>query len=277
MGIIKVAFRLKIMYIIIRLLLEGDIVETYSGFAQVYDMFMDNVPYDEWCEYLHGLLCENGVASGLVLDLGCGTGNVTERLASYGYDMIGIDNSDEMLNIALDKSEQSDHDILYLHQDMREFELYGTVRAIVSICDSINYITDPEDLLSVFQLANNYLDAGGVFIFDLNTIYKYENIGDTTIAENRDNSSFIWENSYYGDERINEYELTLFVREDGEKYDKYVENHIQRAYTVKEISDIIHQAGMELVAVYDAFTKKPPNEKSERIYVIAKEQGKKHI
>ena len=152
-------------------------MEAYSEFAGVYDMFMDNIPYREWGEYLIDLLKEYGICDGLLLDLGCGTGTMTELLAEAGYDMIGVDNSDEMLNIAISKRERSGHDILYLNQDMREFELYGTVRAIVSICDSINYITEEKYLLQVFRLVNNYLDMGGLFVFDLNTEYKYRQIG----------------------------------------------------------------------------------------------------
>ena len=188
--------------------------------------------------------------------------------------MIGVDNSEEMLNIALEKREQSGNDILYLNQDMREFELYGTVRAVVSICDSVNYILEEDDLLEVFKLVNNYLDINGVFIFDLNTIHKYEMIGDEVIAENRDEGSFIWENSFYTEENINEYNLTLFIKDEDGKYDKYEENHLQRAYTTDEIKTLINKAGMEFVAAYDAFTKEPVKEDSERIYVIAREHGK---
>ena len=101
--------------------------------------------------------------------------------------MIGVDNSGEMLAEAMEKRVESGHDILYLLQDMQEFELYGTVRAIVSVCDSLNYITEREELLQVFRLVNNYLDPEGLFLFDMNTIHKYRDIlGDTTIAENRD-------------------------------------------------------------------------------------------
>lgn len=250
-------------------------METYSDFARVYDLFMDNVPYEEWAEYICSLLNENGVNDGLVLDLGCGTGSLTEILAEKGYDMIGIDNSDDMLNIAIEKREKSGNDILYLNQDMREFELYGTVRAVVSICDSINYITEEEELLEVFKLVNNYLDIGGVFIFDLNTIYKYENIGDETIAENREEGSFIWENTYYPEECINEYDLTLFIKNENKTYSKFVENHIQRAYELKTVRDLIEKSGLEFVAAYDAFTKEPVNDESERIYIVAKEKEKR--
>ena len=144
-------------------------MEAYSSFAEVYDIFQDNVPYEEWCSYVTGLLREQGVERGLVLDLGCGTGSLTGLLAEAGYDMIGIDNSGEMLQMAMDKRAASGQDILYLLQDMREFELYGTVRAVVSICDSMNYMMEYRDLVQVFRLVNNYLDPRGVFIFDLNT------------------------------------------------------------------------------------------------------------
>lgn len=252
-------------------------MEAYTSFAVVYDTFMDNVPYEEWGEYLHGLLLEYGVEDGLVLDLGCGTGTMTEILASKGYDMTGVDFSEEMLDIAMQKRTKSGHDILYLMQDMREFELYGTVKAIVSICDSMNYITEDEDLLEVFKLVNNYLDPEGVFIFDLNTVYKYEKIlGEQTIAENREDASFIWDNYYDEEEQINEYDLALFIPEgkDG-LYRKYEEVHYQRAYELELVKELLEKAGMEFVTAYDAFTKNPVNEKSERIYVIAREHGKK--
>ena len=206
-------------------------MEAYTSFAAVYDTFMDNIPYEEWEKYLKSLLYEYGVREGLVLELGCGTGNMTEILAQSGYDMIGVDNAEEMLEIAIEKRMKSGLDILYLQQDMREFELYGTVKAIVSVCDSVNYILEEEELEEVFRLVNNYLDPGGVFIFDFNTVYKYREIlGDQTIAENREECSFIWDNYYYEEERINEYELSLFIREgDSELYRKYQETDFQKA------------------------------------------------
>lgn len=250
-------------------------MEAYTSFARVYDTFMDNIPYEEWCDYLTGLLREYQVDDGLILDLGCGTGSMTELLSEKGYDMIGADNSEEMLEIAMEKRVESGHDILYLLQDMRAFELYGTVRAVVSVCDSINYITEPEELLDVFSLVNNYLDPGGVFIFDFNTLYKYQEVlGDRTIAENREECSFIWDNYYYEDERINEYELSLFIREENDLYRKYEETHYQRAYTLEEMVSLVKRSGLEFVAAYDAFTREVPSEQSERIYIIARENGK---
>ncbi len=252
-------------------------MDIYAGFADSYDLFMENVPYDEWSKYLVGILKKNGIEDGLVLELGCGTGNITERLASAGYDMIGIDCSDDMLNVALDKKYDSGYDILYLNQDMREFELYGTVRAIVSICDSMNYILKEEELVQVFKLVNNYLDPEGLFVFDMNTIAKYEAIGDTVIAENREDASFIWENTYFADTNINQYDLTIFAKGYDGRYDKYEETHQQRAYTVDKIKELIEKAGMEFVAVYAALTDEEPSEDCERVYILAREHGKKII
>ena len=127
--------------------------------------------------------------------------------------MIGIDASPEMLEAATEKKLVSGHDILYLLQDVRSFELYGTVKAIISVCDSLNYVTDPAELLQVFRLVNNYLDPDGIFLFDMNTPVRYASIGDDTIAENREEGSFIWENQYDPDSQINEYLLTLFLPE----------------------------------------------------------------
>lgn len=221
-------------------------MEAYTSFARVYDTFMDNVPYGEWCEYVAGLLEAYEIRDGLVLDLGCGTGSLTELLAEKGYDMIGADCSEDMLEIAGEKKEKSGYDILYLLQDMRKFELYGTVRAVVSICDSMNYIMSEEELLQVFRLVNNYLDPEGIFIFDMNTIYKYrELLGDATIAENREACSFIWENSWYEEERVNEYDLTIFEKEESGLFRKYTETHFQRAYEIKTVKRLIQEAGME--------------------------------
>ena len=215
-------------------------MEAYTGFAEVYDLFMDNIPYEEWGTYVKGLLKEYGVDEGLVLELGCGTGTMTEILASAGYDMIGIDQSEEMLEEALEKKQESGHEILYLCQDMREFELYGTVRAIICICDSMNYILEEE-----------------------------------TIAENREEGSFIWENYYDEESMINEYDLTLFVKEPSGLYRKEEENHFQRAYSLETIRELVKKSGLKLLHIYDAFTHEPAREDSERVYVICQRPEEK--
>ena len=196
-------------------------MNAYTTFAQVYDLFMDNVPYEEWSEYLLSVLKEYGIHSGVICDLGCGTGKMTRLLAKAGYDMIGVDLSEDMLAIA---SEQNEEGILYLCQDMCELELYGTAKAMVSVCDSINYLLEEDEIVWTLQSVNRYLEPGGIFIFDFNTVYKYETVlGDTTICENREEGSFIWENYYDKEEQINEYDLTLFIREEEQLYRKFEE------------------------------------------------------
>ena len=286
-------------------------MEAYTDFAQVYDTFMDDTPYEEWCDYLvelmekhrkdscpaetslktatggsigedcdtdvtkHNLVQEHNLTQerNTILDLGCGTGTLTELLAQKGYDMIGIDNAQEMLQIAMDKRNRSGLDILYLLQDMRSFELYGTVGAVVSICDSINYLLEDDDVVKTFRLVNNYLFPEGLFIFDFNTIYKYEVvIGDTTIAENREQCSFIWDNYYHEEQQVNEYDLTVFVREDetADIYRRFQETHYQRGYCLEQMQDYLRQAGLVFVEAVDADTHGQVTDTSERIYVVAR-------
>lgn len=211
-----------------------------------------------------------------MLDLGCGTGNMTELLAKEGYDMIGVDNSEDMLEIASEKRAESGLNILYLLQDMREFELYGTVKAVVSICDSINYILEEDDLREVFSLVNNYLDPKGMFIFDLNTKYKYEQMVRLRLrktAKRQASSGII---TMTRRKRSTNMSLAIFIPEgeDSDLYRKFEEVHYQRAYDLATIRRLLEEAGMEFVTAYDAFTKDAPRPESERIYVVAREKGK---
>lgn len=250
-------------------------MEVYESFARVYDELMDEVPYEEWADFIRQKLGEYAIKEGLMLELGCGTGKMMELMGDAGFDMIGVDSSMEMLQIAQEKSQEGNKDFLYLWQDMREFELYGTVRAVISICDSINYITNPEELTQVFRLVNNYLDPGGIFLFDFNTEYKYrELMGETVIAEDREDVSFIWYNSYDEAEHFNEIDLRVFVREEDGRYRKFEEEHLQRGYTLSEIKQMLHEAGMEFLAAYDGYTGRSADEKSERIVVTAREYQK---
>lgn len=261
----------------------------YRDFAYVYDELMDATPYEEWCAFLAKLIEKYGVSKpernaedvldserNLVVDLGCGTGTLTELLYEKGYDCIGIDNSESMLDIAMEKRAESGSEILYLLQDMRELELYSTVGTVVSVCDSVNYILEEEELLQVFSLVNNYLYPGGIFIFDFNTDYKYrEIIGDTTIAENREDCSFIWENYYDPEEGLNEYDVTIFVQEEGDTFRRFTETHVQKGYTVEQMKRLVEQAGMGIVEILDADTHQAVSEISERVYIVAREQCKK--
>lgn len=259
-------------------------MDAYSDFAYVYDELMDETPYELWCERVIRSIEAYGISKpvrdaedsleserNLVLDLGCGTGTFTEMLYEAGYDMIGIDASEDMLQVAMEKRMESGSGILYLHQDMRELELYSTVGTVVSVCDSINYLLEKADVEKTFSLIHNYLYPGGIFIFDFNTDYKYrEVIGDTTIAENREDCSFIWENSYDADKKINEYDLTIFVQEEEDIFRRFNETHFQRGYDLTEIQELLEKAGFEVIETKDSDRFEDVNEQSERIYVVAR-------
>ncbi|MBP5281832.1 MAG: methyltransferase domain-containing protein [Lachnospiraceae bacterium] len=277
--------------------------EAYSDFAEIYDELMDATPYEEWRDRILRLIREYGVSkpvrgseeSGaetkhegaseeeilnserdLVVDLGCGTGTLTEMLYDAGYDMIGIDASDAMLAKAMEKREESGDAILYLQQDMRELSLYSTVGTVISACDCVNYVLEEDELLEVFSLVENYLYPGGIFIFDFNTGYKYrEIIGDSVIAENREDCSFIWENFYDEESRINEYDLTMFLRREGELFERVTETHFQKGYEPSEIRSLLEKAGLEVLLMRDADEDGEVSEESQRVYVVAREHKKK--
>ena len=245
-------------------------MEAYTGFAYVYDEYMDNIPYEEWGEYMMTLLKENGVSDGMsVLELGCGTGTVTRMLSKSGYDCVGLDMSEDMLSIASDKTFEEDLHIIYTCQDMRDFEVPYSMDAMISIGDSMNYITCVDDLENVFSCVRENLKENGVFIFDLKTIHFFRDIlADNTYAQNRDDSAFIWDNYYDEEERNNEYELAVFVKNDDGTFDRCEEQHYQHGFTIEEVTGAARKAGLNVKSIYNAFTKDAPDESSERLYFI---------
>ena len=247
-------------------------MEAYTGFATVYDRYMDNIPYDDWAQNIKVLFEKYNMPMEIVCDLGCGTGQMTRRLKEMGYDMIGIDVSYDMLMEAM--SQEDSDGILYLCQDMRSFELYGTVGAVISLCDSMNYLADTDELLQVCKLANNYLDPKGLFIFDMKTDSYYKKLGTSTIAENREEGSFIWENEYNPDARDNYYYLTIYEENEEGTFDRFEEEHMQHAFTVDEVKAAIKESGLELLQVLDVSTMAAPTEDSDRLYFIAREVTK---
>lgn len=249
-------------------------MNTYDSFARVYDAFMEDVPYEKWCGMIVEELRLAHIDDGLVLDLGCGTGTLTRMLAAAGYDMIGVDGSQEMLMEAREKEGESD--ILYLCQDIRAFELYGTVRAVVSTCDTMNYLLTPEDFMQTVRLVNNYLDPGGLFLFDLNTLYRFrEQMGDATFAQSGEDAAYIWENYFDADSGRNEYDLTLFLQREDGLFERYVEVHEEQGYTPQEVERFLEEGGMEFVRMFDAQSGGAPTETSEKIFFVAREKGKK--
>ena len=244
-------------------------MDAYTSFASVYDLFMDNVPYEEWCAFLCKILAQHGITDGPILDLGCGTGKMTRLMSEQGYDMTGIDNAAEMLQIAA--MEPGEVPILYLLQDMQDLELDGCVRAVYSVCDCVNYVLDEEELQQAFSRVHEYLEEDGAFIFDVNTSYKYTKLlAENTFAESRDEGSFIWDNYYDEEERINEYDLTLFIPEGDELYRRYTETHYQRNYETETLLKLLKNVGFTDICVYDDYTDAPLCETSERAVFVAK-------
>lgn len=244
-------------------------MDAYTSFAQVYDLFMDNVLYEEWCDFLCRLLKAHHIEDGPILDLGCGTGKMTRLMSERGYDMTGVDNSAEMLQIAA--MEPGDVPILYLLQDMQELELDGCVRAVYSACDCINYVLDEDELLAAFTGVYEYLEDEGVFIFDVNTSYKYtELLAENTFAESREEGSFIWDNFYDEETGINEYDLTLFIPEGEDLYRRFAETHYQRNYEIETLVQLLRKAGFAEIAIYDDYTDEPLKDTSERAVFVAR-------
>lgn len=244
-------------------------MESYTSFAMVYDEFMDQTPYDQWYQNILQVFKKYGVPEqGKVLELGCGTGKMTRRLALSGYDITAVDYSLEMLEIARNSSEDG---ILYVFQDMADLELPQKIDAAVSICDCMNYLLEEKELLSAFCRVKTYLNPNGIFMFDMNSKYKYEHLlAQNTFAEDREDASFIWDNFYDEAQRINEYQLSLFIRNQKGTYDKFEEVHLQKAYEQDEVCDLLKRAGFEEVVILDVETMRQPGEKTERLYYIAR-------
>jgi len=234
---------------------------------------MDDVDYKKWADYIEDIFKSNNLKPELVLDLGCGTGSFSIEMARRGYNMIGIDLSTDMLSCASEKAHNEGLDILFLNQNMSCFELYGTVDAIVCLMDSINYITDKRDLRRLFKLVVNYLNPGGLFIFDINSVYKFEKVlGNNVFYSIDDEITYIWQNKYDRKSKICEFDLTFFIK-DGEVYNRYDELHYERAYSIDEFSKIISASGLKLRGIYNSLTFRPPAEKSERIFFVCKKGG----
>lgn len=241
----------------------------YNDFAYIYDALTDDVDYDQFMQFIKKIFKLNNLNPELVLELACGTGNFTKRLVDEGYDVIALDNSEQMLDVAREKCE----DVLFLNQDMTEFELYGTVDAIICVLDSVNYITDKRKLQKMFKLCHNYLNYGGLLIFDINSEYKLKNIlGNNTYITDTEDIFYSWENELVGD-KVNFY-LTFFVKDEEEKYVRFDELHTERIYKENELCDMLKKADFEISGVYGDFDVKKPKKRSERLFICARKNAK---
>ncbi|MBQ2931935.1 MAG: class I SAM-dependent methyltransferase [Clostridia bacterium] len=240
----------------------------YSDFAEVYDKLQD-ADYNKFVDYYEQIFARLGKKPKLVLDLACGTGNITIPMAKRGYDMIGLDLSCEMLNIARNKTAAESLDILFLNQDMCEMELYGTVDAIVCALDGLNYITDEDDLRQIFKLAANYLNPGGVMIFDMNTEYKLREIlgGNTYVCEEED-IYYVWQSEFCEDSKICDFELNFFCQKPDRTYTRFDEFQQERAYSPDQISAMVTESGLDVTGIYKPFEFATYSDNDERIFFV---------
>lgn len=242
----------------------------YSDFAEIYDKLQD-IDYGSFTAYYEQIFKKLGIKPELVLDLACGTGNITIPMAESGYEMIGVDISEEMLGIAADKARAGNLDILFLNQDMTKFELYGTVDAAICALDGVNYLTQDGELLKMLALIKNYLNPGGIFIFDINSGHKLKNIlGDNTFVYDEQDIYCVWSNSYDEDERICSFTLDFFKRENGGLYQRFEEYQEERAYSITEIKNAAESVGLTLYGCFDDRSFNTASDTSERIFFVLK-------
>lgn len=238
----------------------------YGSFAKGYYKIMQSNDYEAIADYYFKIFEKEKVSPSLVLDLGCGAGSLTAVMAKRGCDMIGIDFSEEMLNIA--KNENNKEGILYLCQDMREFELYGTVDVIYSSFDCINYITDKRDLKKVFALCDNYLNPGGIMIFDLNTdVYFKEVLDKKTYAFEEEGVYLVWQSEYKNSKCS--FFLDMFYEEKG-KYERFYEEQEERAYSFDDIKNALSGTSLKIEGIYKNLTFKKATDKDYKICVVLK-------
>lgn len=259
----------------------------YSVLAPYYEELNSEVDYSEWTDFLIGLFgkyCEKNPE--LVLELACGTGAFTRQFARRGYDMIGIDISGEMLaeasrmeyenedcdgNSACRRASRRRPKPLYICQDIRSFELYGTVNAAVCCLDSINYLTDSGDLNKCFSTLRTYLEPGGIFIFDVNTPHKFENIfGSNDYILESDNVFCAWQNSYNPSTKLCDFYLSIFTKAEDGSWTRTDEYQRERCYSRTVISSALKKCGFELIDVLGGHDGKPAENTDERWYFIAR-------
>lgn len=239
----------------------------YGVFSSVYDLLNTSAQYDERAEYVLKLFRKYSSEPTLLLDFACGTGEFSRRFADEGIEVIGVDPSPDMLGVAASKTS----DILYLCQDAYSLELYGTVDGAICMLDSINHITDKDEILELFSKVALYLEPEKLFIFDVNTVFKHKEVlADNCFSLDEDGVFLSWQNYLRDDGVTVDIDLTFFVEGEGGKYIRYDESFSERAYTDEEIKEMLKVSGFEVVAAFSDLTENEPCDTDERIYYIAK-------
>lgn len=242
----------------------------YGAFAEYYDSLTSNVSYDETAKYVADILDENGIKKGILLDLACGTGTMSVQMAKRGYEVIGIDNSPEMLSEAREKAYEAGEDILFLCQDMCDIDLYGTVECTICLLDSLNHLESAEELLAAFKGVSLFTVPGGLFIFDVNTQYKHKYVlGNNTFVYDNDDVYCVWQNEY--DDESNTVEIFLdFFEEENGLYRRSSEYFTECAFSDETIRRLLKEAGFSDVKAYGELSRHAPSETEERIFYVAR-------
>lgn len=241
----------------------------YGEFAHYYDELMNDVDYKDWYCYIESILKKFNKDPKEILEMACGTGNFTYYLCKKGYKVTCFDVSSEMLSVAYNKLSKFKR-IDILRQDMRNFNINKKFDVILSLCDSINYITNDDELLKTFKNVNKHLENDGIFIFDINSYYKLsEIIGDNIFVEDRNEIFYIWQNEFDKKNKLANFYLTFFIKTEQENYIRFDENHIERAYSIDEIKYLLKKANFKETFCYCDFTVSEPKKDSERIHFIA--------
>lgn len=247
-------------------------MEQYGRFAQVYDLFMSDVDYNEWAEYLAGFI-EPGST---VIECGCGTGQLTLRLKKKGYDISGTDISTDMLDVASERARSEGLKINFAHMDMTSLEWHKRVDCIVAPCDCVNYLTGKNEAEDFMRASYRTLKPGGILLFDVSSRYKLrEIIGFNTFADSRPNAAYIWQNYFDEKTNLSEMNLEFFVFSGVEKngkqlFERFRERHVQYAYTESELKELLIKAGFSDINCWNAFTKEKPKFDSERLQFFAR-------
>lgn len=241
----------------------------YEVFADFYDKLTGNVGYKERAGYILRVLEKLGHSSGLTLDLACGTGSLTLELKKQGVDVYGIDASPDMLSVALQKASEEGEQILYLCQKMQSIDLYGTIDTCVCTLDSINHLTNPADVQKTFDRVSLFMNKGGVFLFDVNTVYKHKCVlADNVFVFDTDEVYCVWQNTPDEDNKV-KISLDFFIPE-GESYYRITEEFSERAYTMEELDTMLAKAGFKVEFVFGDMTFEAPCDDEQRIIVAAR-------
>lgn len=244
----------------------------YSTFARYYDSLTANIDYKKRAGYFHEIIKRYKNTEGtILLDLACGTGSISEEMAKIGYDVIGVDYSDEMLGIALDKKFDSGLNIQYLCQDMRKLDLYGSMDITICALDSINHLNSLADVKKVFKNVALFSEPQGLFIFDINTLYKHRNIlANNTFTYETDNVFCVWENTLVEDTDEVKMNLEFFELEENGLYSRTSDSFSEKAYSEESIEELLRECGFELLAKFGDDSFFPPACNSQRIVYAAR-------